>query len=348
MLDTAGQSWAAATVSLKKANASGSEDGRADIPIRDLAVERDFTGRTTVQVLGTAEDWVTALSNRTRRRGEQAAVAARPRGFPDTLAGSEGVRMARVPRVRRKQKLGFSFRFAVAILWPPMRTLVKWDRTGTDRLAHAEGGIIVAPNHISWFDPFVVAYTLWEADRPPRFLGKESVFRIPFFGRILTGAGQIPVYRETAEAVSAVRDALTALESGECVVMYPEGTITRDRDLWPMTGKTGAVRVALASGRPLFPMAQWGAQDVMRPYRKELRLLPRKTIRIAVGPAVDLSDLAGLPLDTRTLSIASDRVMDAITALVAELRGEQPPATRLDLRKESKRQQAPPADEPLP
>ena len=252
--------------------------------------------------------------------------------------------MERAKRVRRKQKLGFSFRFAVAVLWPIMRVFVKWERTGTDQLTDADGGVVVAPNHTSWFDPFVVAYTLWEADRPPRFLGKESVFRIPFFGRILSHAGQIPVYRETAEAVSAVRDALTALAGGECVVIYPEGTITRDPNLWPMTGKTGAVRVALASGRPLYPMAQWGAQDVMRPYRKELRLLPRKTIRVVVGPAVDLSDLAARPLDAQTLGIAADRLMDAITVLVAGLRNEEPPRDRFDLRSQAKREIPPPGD----
>ncbi len=85
--------------------------------------------------------------------------------------------MGRLPRVRRRQPLGFSFRFAVFVIWPFMRTMVKWEFVGTQRLAAAEGGIIVAPNHVSWFDPPVVAYALWEADRPPRFLGKEAVFR---------------------------------------------------------------------------------------------------------------------------------------------------------------------------
>ncbi len=252
--------------------------------------------------------------------------------------------MSRAPRIRRRQELGFSYRLAVALLWPAMRTLVDWERTGTDQLTQAEGGIIVAPNHTSWFDPFVVAFTLWQADRPPRFLGKESVFRIPVFGRILAHAGQIPVYRETSEAAAAIRDAVAALDAGECVVIYPEGTITRDPGLWPMSGKTGAVRVALATGRPLYPMAQWGSQDVMRPYRKELRLLPRKTIRVAVGPPVDLSDLAGRTLDAATLAIAAERLMDAVTALVADLRDERPPEVRFDMRHEAKQARQPGTD----
>lgn len=242
--------------------------------------------------------------------------------------------MARAPRVRRRQQLGFSYRFVVFLLWPLMRWVVSWDMTGTEKLARAEGGVIVAPNHTSWFDPPVVAFALWQSDRPPRFLGKESVFRTPIIGPIITHAGQIPVYRETSEAQTAIRDALTALEKGECVVVYPEGTITRDPDLWPMSAKTGAVRLALTSGRPLYPMVQWGSHLVMGPYKKEFRFLPRKRIHIAFGDPVDLSDLADRPMDARTLAIGGDRLMDAISALLAQIRQEDPPATRLVFKRE--------------
>jgi 1-acyl-sn-glycerol-3-phosphate acyltransferase len=133
---------------------------------------------------------------------------------------------------------------------------------------------------------------------------------------------------------AAIRDALAALAKGECVVVYPEGTITRDEGLWPMAAKTGAVRLALTSGRPLYPMAQWGAHEVMRPYVKEFRLLPRKRIRIAVGEPIDLSDLADRPIDAATLAIGGDRLMDAITAMLAVIRDEKPPSTRMVFRRE--------------
>jgi 1-acyl-sn-glycerol-3-phosphate acyltransferase len=235
--------------------------------------------------------------------------------------------------VRRAQRLGFSYRFTVAWLWPIMRSIVAWDVQGAERLTQADGGIIVAPNHLSWFEPPVVAFALWQADRPPRFLGKESVFRVPIFGRLIKNAGQIPVYRDTAEVAVAIRDALTALDQGECVVVYPEGTITRDPDMWPMAAKTGAVRLALVSGAPLFPMAQWGAQEVMRPYAKELKLFPRKTIHIRVGDPIDLSDLAERPIDADTLAIGGERLMDAITGMLAEIRRETPPSTRMVFRR---------------
>lgn len=230
--------------------------------------------------------------------------------------------------MRRKWRLGPGYRIAVFVLWPLMMAFTKRDWQGMENLNDDDGGIIVAVNHNSWFDPLVIAHALWDNDRPPRFLAKESVFRVPIAGSIITSAGQIPVYRETREAVAAVRDAITAVNAGECVVVYPEGTITKEPNLWPMTGKTGAARIALATGRPVIPMAQWGATDVIAPYKKELRLLPRKTMHVRVGAPVDLSDLAGLPLDQTTLEIATNRIMDAITALLADIRDEEPPTER--------------------
>lgn len=239
-----------------------------------------------------------------------------------------GVSGRRVPGVRRRWRLGPGYRIAVFVLWPLMMMFTKRDWQGLENLNTDDGGIIVTVNHNSWFDPLVIAHALWDNDRPPRFLAKESVFRVPIAGAIIRSAGQIPVYRETREAVAAVRDAVTAVEAGECVVVYPEGTITKDPDLWPMVGKTGAARIALATGRPVVPMAQWGATEVIGPYKKELRLLPRKTMHVRVGEPVDLSDLAGRPLDQATLEIATNRILDAMTALLADIRGEQPPAER--------------------
>lgn len=236
-------------------------------------------------------------------------------------------------RVRRRWRLGWGYRLAVVLLWPLLTILTKREWTGTENLNADDGGIIVAGNHISWFDPFVIAHVLWNNDRPPRFLAKESVFRIPIVGRVITSAGQIRVYRETSEAIAAVRDAIAAVERGECVVIYPEGTLTRDPGLWPMVGKTGAARVALATRRPLIPVAQWGAQEVIGPYRREFRILPRKTMRVRVGRPVDLSDLYGRPLDSDTLREATARLIAAMTTLVAEIRGEVPPAEPMQFRR---------------
>jgi 1-acyl-sn-glycerol-3-phosphate acyltransferase len=121
------------------------------------------------------------------------------------------------------------------------------------------------------------------------------------------------------------------VEEGKVISIYPEGTITRDPDLWPMSGRTGAVRVALATGRPLVPLAQWGAQRILWPYTKLPRFLPRKTIHVVVGDPVDLSDLVGLPITEDVLRTATDRLMDTLTAMVGEIRGELPSGPRIDV-----------------
>ena len=69
------------------------------------------------------------------------------------------------------------------------------------------------------------------------------------------------------------------MRGGECVVVYPEGTITRDPDLWPMVGKSGAARIALATGCPVIPIGQWGAQEVLAPYAEEARPVPAQADR---------------------------------------------------------------------
>jgi 1-acyl-sn-glycerol-3-phosphate acyltransferase len=241
-------------------------------------------------------------------------------------------------KVRSGRRLGFWYLLAVGLLRPWLLLLTKRDWRGAENLRAEvlpDGGqvpIVVCPNHISWFDPLESAHFLYDNGRPPRFLGKESVFRVPVIGRIITGAGQIPVYRDTGDAARSVRAAITAVEQGECVVVYPEGTISRDPGLWPMKGKTGAARIALTTGAPVIPLAQWGAQDIIGPYRKEFRILPRKVMRVTAGPPVDLDDLRGHPLDSVTLREATDRIVAAITALLEDIRGETAPAQRFDLR----------------
>ena len=242
-------------------------------------------------------------------------------------------------RVRSGKKLGFWYVLAIGLLRPGMLALTKRDWHGAEHLRArplpdgTQVPIVVCPNHISWFDPLESAHFLYDNGRPPRYLGKESVFRVPVVGRIITGAGQIPVYRETSDAASSVRAAVAAVERGECVVVYPEGTITRDPDLWPMTGKTGAARIALMTGAPVIPLAQWGAQEVIGPYRKEFRILPRKTMHVWAGPPVDLDDLRDREIDTALLQEATTRIMAAITGLLEQVRGESAPPERYDMRK---------------
>ncbi len=230
---------------------------------------------------------------------------------------------------RRKQEPWYAF--AVLVLRPLLMLFTRRQWTHAERLP-ATGGLVVVPNHISHVDPLIVAHYLVDNGRRPRFLAKASLFDVFFVRRVLRGANQIPVYRETRDAQGAYREAVEAVRRGECVVVYAEGTLTRDPDLWPMAGKTGAARIALETGCPVLPMAAWGPQDLLAPYGKRPHLFPRATMQVTLGPAVDLSDLRERPPGPETLRVATERIMAAVTEQVAQLRGEPAPATRLDPR----------------
>ena len=227
-----------------------------------------------------------------------------------------------------------AYRFIINVGLPILRVVTKRDWRGLEHVP-TSGPCIVVPNHTSYFDPLSVGHFLIEgAKRRPRYLGKREVVEMPVLGKLFQAAGQITVHRNTTNAVNAYRDAIAALELGHCVTIYPEGTTTHDPDNWPMMGKTGAARLALATGAPLIPVAQWGAEQVM-PNEDgfHLRIFPRKTMQVRAGQAVDIDDLRDKPITADLLEEATERIMLAITMLLAEIRGEQPPAERYNPRK---------------
>jgi 1-acyl-sn-glycerol-3-phosphate acyltransferase len=223
------------------------------------------------------------------------------------------------------------YRLAVALVRPAVTLFTRREWRGGEHLPR-DRGFIACSNHISYVDPFTFAHFLVDHECPPRFLAKEAVFRIPVLGRIIAGAGQIPVYRESADAGRALRAAVLAVERGECVAVFPEATLTRDPRLWPMIGKTGAARIALTTGCPVIPVAQWGAQDVLAPYGRRPHLLPRRTVRVWAGPPVDLSVFEGRPQTAEVLQGATGAIMDRLAAMLALIRGERVPARRWDPR----------------
>ncbi|MFF2504685.1 lysophospholipid acyltransferase family protein [Streptomyces sp. NPDC058067] len=230
-----------------------------------------------------------------------------------------------------RRRIGFWYRLAAVIAKPPLVVLIKRDWRGMENIP-ADGGFITAVNHNSHIDPFAYAHFQYNTGRVPRFLAKHGLFKKGFIGAVMRGTGQIPVYRETTNALSAFRAAIDAVERGECVAFYPEGTLTRDPDLWPMTAKTGVARVALQTKCPVIPVAQWGANLVLAPYAKKPDLLPRKTHHVLAGPPVDLERFYDREMTPDLLKEATEAIMDAITALLGELRGEQPPQRRYDPR----------------
>src|SRR6516164_6589109 len=220
--------------------------------------------------------------------------------------------------------------FSVIILRPLLRLLMKHRWQGKENFPRT-GCVILAPNHLSYADwPTVALFTYVYGHRYPVFMIKSAVFEVKVLGPIMFKLGQLPVYRGRGDAGLVLRQAEQALRQGAYFVVYPEGTASRDPDLWPMVGKTGAARLALTTGAPVIPVAHWGAQDILPYGTKKVHLFPRKTVRMAAGPPVDLSAYKGQRLGASTLRAATADIMADITALLAKIRQETPPAVPWD------------------
>lgn len=222
-----------------------------------------------------------------------------------------------------------TFKICGAILIPLIRAITKRTWIGAENIPKT-GAVIVANNHLSYFDVLNFAHFLFKNGRAPRFLGKVGVFKVPIIGRILLAAGQVPVERETPNASKAVDHAKLLLESGHLLGVYPEGTLSRDLDHWPMVAKTGLARLALLTNTPVIPVAQWGSHVMMPTYSKKLRLFPRTQITIIAGKPVDLSPWQGKADDPQALIEATAAVMRDITTLLEGIRGEKRPEVIFD------------------
>jgi len=221
-------------------------------------------------------------------------------------------------------RLGFWQRVAVMLVVPVMTLLTRktWLRMSE---IPATGPVILVPNHVSHFDPLVVAHYIFRAGRWPRFLGKASVWKVPVIGYLLIKTRQIPVERGSVEAVKSLETLVAALREGGAVVIYPEGTTTRHPDLWPMRGKTGAARLALLTGAPVVPIANWGAQRIFDPRTNRLKLR-RSHVTVTTGRPVDLSRWAGAEPSRAVLEEMTEKIMLDVRDLLGEIRDGEPPA----------------------
>jgi 1-acyl-sn-glycerol-3-phosphate acyltransferase len=192
---------------------------------------------------------------------------------------------------------------------------MRWTFEGAHRIP-TYGPAILASNHVSYLDPLVLALLADRRHRRVRFLAKAELFDKRGLGWALRQIRQIPVQRNTADAAASLDAAVAALERGECVAVFPEGTISLD--LEPMPGKTGVARLAGLTGVPVTPVGLWGAQRILFKGRKpRWRRGVAETVVVGdpvkVGPDDDVHD-------------ATDRIMDAIVRCVARARTIYPQA----------------------
>jgi 1-acyl-sn-glycerol-3-phosphate acyltransferase len=218
------------------------------------------------------------------------------------------------------------YHVAKAVALPPIKLWFTWRFEGLEHIPD-EGPAIVACNHASYLDPLANAYGVMRAGRRPRFLAKVELFRIPVVGMAFRGAKQIPVDRSRRDG-SALAAAQRAIADGEIVVVYPEGTVTTRADHLPMQGKTGAVRLALATGAPIVPMASWGSHPVwQKSGRGSLRF--GRPVWVKAGPPIDLAGRAAVEDREAHVTLTAE-LMDVLTELVVDLRDRYPRRWRDD------------------
>jgi len=224
------------------------------------------------------------------------------------------------------RRIGFWRRLTVFILKPSLGTMIRRTDAGLDRVPPT-GGVIFVANHTSHADPVIIGEAVYDAGRWPQFLAKSSLFSVPVLGPMLTAVRQIPVHRGTADAGKAVEAAVDALRRGESVIIYPEGTTTREPDLWPMRGKTGVARLWLETGAPVIPIVSWGPQLLYDPREGHggLHLRPRTPVTLAAGPPVDLAKWEGVEPTAANLHAITDQIMGVLRDMMAEIREEPPP-----------------------
>lgn len=221
------------------------------------------------------------------------------------------------------------YRAVVGVLRPLVSLITRPRRwRGAEHLPDVP--FILVANHLSVFDPFTLLHFLADHGVYPSVLAKASLWRYPVVGWVMRKVGAVPVHRQTSEAKGALVAAEAALAAGHAVMLFPEGTTTQDPDLWPMVAKTGAARLALRTGVPVIPVAHWGAQRVIPNTGVGFRPFPPTPSDVVAGPPLDLADLRDREDDPTAWVEATERMMAWITAELAAIRREPPPAVPWD------------------
>jgi 1-acyl-sn-glycerol-3-phosphate acyltransferase len=212
-------------------------------------------------------------------------------------------------------------RFATSTLIPPIWLWFNWRFEGFEHIP-PDGPVLVAANHISYFDPLAHGYFLVKAGRRPRYLAKVELYKNPFLRAVLQGARQIPVRRGSGES-GPVEAAIGSLKAGELVVVYPEATITTNPDFSPMQGKTGVARMTLSTSVPVLPLAVWGSSPVWQRGGKR-NLAWGRPIWVKAGPPLDFTEYEQRADDPEVLRKVTDDVMAQLGVLVDDLRSRYP------------------------
>ena len=189
-----------------------------------------------------------------------------------------------------------------------------WRVEGQEHIP-ARGPAVVAPNHVSYFDPLAVGASL---PRRTYYFAKKELFAIPVFGWIIRKCYAFPVDREASDH-TAFRHAIRLLHGGELLVVFPEGRRSENGTL--EVGGTGAALIASRAGVPIIPCSLWGTDDVLP---RGARFLHTGLVQVRFGAPISLDEYDSRRLNKQQLQQATAQVMDSI----AHLRAAQEEFTR--------------------
>jgi 1-acyl-sn-glycerol-3-phosphate acyltransferase len=211
---------------------------------------------------------------------------------------------------------------AKGVFTPWLRWGLRWTIEGEHHIP-ASGPVILASNHVSYLDPLTLAWVADRRGRHVRYLAKAELFDKPVLGSLLRAAHQIPVRRGRADAADALTAAVDALGRGECIGVFPEGTISED--LEPMIAKSGTARLARRAEVAITPVGLWGTHRILTKSRKPHWQWRIPQTAVVGEPVVIAAD--------EHVKQTTDRMMTAIIECVARAReiyptrsdpGEQP------------------------
>lgn len=194
------------------------------------------------------------------------------------------------------------------------------------------GPFITAATHVTMFDVFVPMISMFHQGRRPRYMAKAEMASWPLIGKWFQLVGMQPVQRRSGKAKAIEETSVEILTSGRPLTVWPEGTVTRDPQKWPMSMKNGVGMIALEASRrlgyqiPLYCAVTWGAASINHwwPW-------PRKNVVMCYDEALDYADLLadcdswGEEVPEDPANELTRRIRVRMTEVMAEIRGEQAP-----------------------
>jgi 1-acyl-sn-glycerol-3-phosphate acyltransferase len=198
---------------------------------------------------------------------------------------------------------------AKGVFSPWLRWGLRWTIEGAHNIP-LSGPVVLASNHVSYLDPLTLAWVADRRGRHVRYLAKAELFEKPALGTLLRAAHQIPVSRGRADAADALETAVESLRRGECIGVFPEGTISED--LEPMIAKSGTARLVRRAGVAITPVGLWGTHRILTKGRKPHWQWGVEQTAVIGEPIV--------PKPDEHMKQTTDRMMTAIIECVARAR----------------------------